>query len=131
MALSGSTEGQDKEGAWHGLADSTLVTGDALHSVTFGGRQLVLYRDKMGHAHVASALCPHNGVDLNCNKSAIVEGTIACPLHGWQFDSETGLCTLIPYNPAKTPRDLRLTEYPAREEGGRVMVWWEEIEAPG
>jgi len=111
---------------WHRIAHSAEVTGDGLLSVAFRDHALVVYRDAAGMAHVASAKCPHNGIDLNCNKTAIVDGVITCPLHGWLFDAASGRCTLIPYNPAKTPQDLYLTEYRAEERDGGVLVWWEE-----
>lgn len=111
---------------WHRIADSAEVTGEQLLSVAFRDHALVVYRDAQGMAHVASAKCPHNGIDLNCNKTAIVDGVIACPLHGWLFDAASGRCTLIPYNPAKTPQDLYLTEYRAEERDGAVLLCWEE-----
>jgi 3-ketosteroid 9alpha-monooxygenase subunit A len=111
---------------WHRIADSTAVTGEALHSVEFAGAPLVVYRDRSGKAHVASAKCPHNGIDLNCNRTAIVEGAIACPLHGWLFDAATGRCTLIPYNPPKTPENLYLKEYRVDEREGAILLWWDQ-----
>jgi len=50
---------------WHRIADSAEVTGEGLLSVSFGDHALVVYRDTEGKAHVASAKCPHNGIDLN------------------------------------------------------------------
>lgn len=114
---------------WHRLAASEDVNGEALLSVKFADRPLVLYRDPTGKAHVASAKCPHNGIDLNCTNAPIVDGVIACPLHGWHFDSASGRCTLIPYNPAKTPQ-ISLVEYPADEHDGAVMLWWDAPPVP-
>lgn len=112
------------EAGWHRVAASQAVTGDALLSLTFADLELVAYRDPTGEAHIASAKCPHNDVDLNCTSAPIQDGVIACPLHQWNFDTRTGWCTLIPYNPAKLPK-IRLTEYPAHEEDGAVLLWWD------
>ncbi len=101
------------------------VTDAALLSVAFADAKLVAYRDREGRVHVANAKCPHNGVDLNCTNAPIAQGVIACPLHGWNFDTVTGACTLIPYNPKIVPK-IRLKEYPAHEAGDAVMLWWDE-----
>ena len=122
-----SDEGEKEPVApgWYRIADSADVTGTALLSIAFADAKLVAYRDREGRAHVASARCPHNGVDLNCTNAPIEQGVIACPLHGWNFDTVTGACTLIPYNPKIVPK-ISLKEYPAREAGDALMVWWDE-----
>lgn len=109
---------------WHRLVDGGAVSANALLSVEFAQTGLVLYRDLAGKAHVASARCPHNGIDLNCTQAPIENGTIACPLHGWNFDTTTGKCKLIPYNPSKLP-NIALKEYRAREQDGEIQIWWE------
>jgi 3-phenylpropionate/trans-cinnamate dioxygenase ferredoxin subunit len=44
------------------------------------------------------------------------EGEIlVCPWHGWEFDLATG-CSLL------DPERVRVRAYPARLEGGRVLV---------
>ena len=124
-SLSDESEKESVPPGWYRIAASAEVSDAALHSVTFADAKLVAYRDREGRAHVASAKCPHNGVDLNCTNAPIEQGVIACPLHGWNFDTVSGACTLIPYNPKIVPK-ISLKEYPAHEAGDAVMLWWDE-----
>lgn len=110
---------------WYHIAAAADATDTALLSIVFADAKLVAYRDRDGRVHVASAKCPHNGVDLNCTNAPIEQGVIACPLHGWNFDTVTGACTLIPYNPKIVPK-ISLKEYPAQEAGEALMFWWDE-----
>lgn len=125
MSLPCQDEKESLASGWYRIAASADVTDAALLSVAFADVNLVAYRDREGRAHVANAKCPHNGVDLNCTNAPIKEGVIACPLHGWNFDTVTGACTLIPYNPKLVPK-IRLKEYSAHENGGAVLLWWDE-----
>lgn len=125
VSLSDQGEKESVSPGWYRIADSTDVTDAALISITFADVKLVAYRDREGLAHIASALCPHNGVDLNCTNAPIKQGVIACPLHGWNFDTASGACTLIPYNPKIVPK-IRLKEYAAHETGGALMLWWDD-----
>lgn len=56
--------------------------------------------------------CPHKGGPLS---EGIVHGSqVTCPLHGWVFDMATGL--------AQGADEGKVRTYPARTEGGRVLV---------
>lgn len=56
--------------------------------------------------------CPHKGGPLS---EGIVAGhTVTCPLHAWVFDLNTGM--------AQGADAGAVTTYPARIEGGRVLV---------
>ncbi len=45
---------------------------------------------------VMDAYCPHLGGNLGAG-GRVIGNCIECPFHGWQFDGETGKCTVIPY----------------------------------
>jgi nitrite reductase/ring-hydroxylating ferredoxin subunit len=79
--------------------------GDAIVVVRNGGG-LVAFRD----------LCPHAGWRLS--EGQIVEGTVECPGHGWQFDLLTGRCTSVP--------DYCLAHVSCQVTGGFVRFEWEE-----
>ncbi|MBI4936222.1 MAG: Rieske (2Fe-2S) protein [Actinobacteria bacterium] len=91
-------------------------------------RDLVLWRDADGAAHVQDAFCPHLGAHLG--HGGRVEGcALVCPFHGWEFDAE-GRNTCIPYS-ERTNGKARLRTYPVLERNGLVMAWYHPAdEAP-
>ena len=107
-------------------AEADLVEGSPL-IVTAGGRQLVVVRWH-GEVHALRNICPHQNQSFECG--AVRERIVArergemepdfedpiliCPFHGWEFQLTSGRCTSDP--------GLRVKRYPARIEGGRVLV---------
>jgi phenylpropionate dioxygenase-like ring-hydroxylating dioxygenase large terminal subunit len=82
-----------------------------------GGRELVVWRDATGVAHVQDAACPHREVHLGW--SGTVRGCeIECPLHGWRFDGD-GRRTDAPWDDRS-----RLVAHPAVEREGRLLAWF-------
>ena len=79
--------------------------GDAIVVVRNGG-DLVAFRD----------LCPHAGWRLS--EGQIVEGTVECPGHGWQFDLATGRCTSVP--------DYCLAQVSCKVANGLARFEWED-----
>jgi nitrite reductase/ring-hydroxylating ferredoxin subunit len=63
-------------------------------------RELVMWRDNAGTAHVWEDLCIHRGSRLS--KGCIVDDTVVCPYHGWRYDS-SAKCVLIPATPHQPP----------------------------
>jgi NAD(P)H-dependent nitrite reductase small subunit len=56
--------------------------------------------------------CPHKGGPLG---GGLLEGNkVVCPLHGWGFDAETGVCDVRPDRSVKT--------YPTRVRDGQVEI---------
>ena len=84
---------------------------DQPHPVSVGGLDIVLIR----RGNTVSALhgrCPHRGALLGDGR---VEGDlIVCGVHGWRFDSETGVS---PVNPS-----VALTTFPAWVSDGVVYL---------
>ena len=87
------------------------LPSDRPHPVAVDGVDIVLIR----RGRTVSALhgrCPHRGALLADGR---VEGDlVVCGVHGWRFDSETGLS---PVNPAVT-----LTTFPAWVSDGEVYL---------
>ncbi len=106
---------------WFALAwGSELAAAVVLPRRAFG-RELVLWRDTAGIAHVQDAYCPHLGAHLGHGGS--VQGDeIACPFHAWRFDAQ-GRNTCIPYS-ERTNGKARLRTYPVVERNGLVMAWY-------
>jgi len=76
-----------------------------------GGRQLALF-NLAGEIYALDGFCPHKGAPLG--EGTLENGTVFCPLHGWQFDIRTGACFDNPAKPA--------TCLPVRIVDGEVQV---------
>ncbi len=86
------------------------------------GRELVLYRDRDGCAHVLDARCPHLGAHLGHGGRVTTEGHLACPFHGWEFDA-TGSCANIPYA-RKIPARAKIHGWPVKEVNGFILAYY-------
>jgi phenylpropionate dioxygenase-like ring-hydroxylating dioxygenase large terminal subunit len=105
---------------WFALAwGHELPTGAVLARRAFG-RDLVLWRDEAGDAHLHDAWCPHLGAHLGVGGT--VDGcTLRCPFHAWAFDAD-GANTDIPYS-TRTNARARLQTHPLVERNGLLMAW--------
>jgi nitrite reductase/ring-hydroxylating ferredoxin subunit len=91
-----------------------------------GGREVGVVRAPDGAVHGVRNRCPHHGGPLCLGtvrerldgEPGRYQSTgrlvLRCPWHGWQFDLENGRCLDDP--------NLRAAVYPARIEGGRVLI---------
>ena len=65
-----------------------------------------------GKIFATSDVCPHAGGSLGQGE---LDGcTITCPLHGWQFDVESGKCLRIPA--------MKVQTFPIKIEGNDILV---------
>jgi phenylpropionate dioxygenase-like ring-hydroxylating dioxygenase large terminal subunit len=104
-----------------------LAPGD-VRTVTYFGRELVLWRSAAGEAHVSDAYCLHLGANLGVRGT--VDGEeLVCPWHGWHWDGE-GRNTLIPYSAQTCKKNLRLETFPVQEWYGCIVVWHDEAGGP-
>jgi nitrite reductase/ring-hydroxylating ferredoxin subunit len=85
------------------------------HRVARDGQAIVVVRNGGGLVAFRD-LCPHAGWRLS--EGLIVDGTVECPGHGWQFDLETGRCTSVP--------DYCLSHVSCKVAGRLVTFEWEE-----
>ncbi len=110
---------------WHILLfSSELATGEA-RKLHYFDRDFVIYRGESGAVAVLDAHCPHLGANLASDGGRILGDTIACPFHGWTFDTQ-GTCVDIPYAkqiPAKAVHALR--SWPVIEKNGFVALWYD------
>jgi phenylpropionate dioxygenase-like ring-hydroxylating dioxygenase large terminal subunit len=99
---SGDTAAPDRRmlNDWHVVGFSSDLQSGALHAAQLLGRDLVLWRDRTGDAHVWEDLCIHRGSRLS--RGCVVEDTVVCPYHGWRYDS-SAKCVLIPAAPTQAP----------------------------
>lgn len=110
---------EDAAATWYPVALSADVEPGTSTGTRLLGRELVVWRDAAGVAHVWEDRCPHRGMRLSFG---FVRGDrIACLYHGWQFDAD-GLCRYIPAHPQLTvPPTITVDRFAAVERLG--MVW--------
>jgi phenylpropionate dioxygenase-like ring-hydroxylating dioxygenase large terminal subunit len=84
---------------WHPVATVAQLAATGMVSTRLLGEDLVIWRAD-GEVRAWQDLCVHRGTRLSLGK--IKENTLACPYHGWVYDS-TGSCIHIPAHPDQAP----------------------------
>src|SRR3984885_4201614 len=114
------------ENYWHPLGLSHTVEAGGSTGTRLLDRELVVWRDNSGIAHVWEDRCPHRGMKLSF---AFVPGDpFACLYHGWQYNVG-GHCQYIPAHPAlDVPKTIKVPVYPVHERSG--MAWTTLSENP-
>ena len=80
-------------------------------AVEVNGEQIALY-NLDGTIYATSGVCPHAGGPL---AEGDMQGNIVtCPLHGWQFEADSGRCLRIPA--------MKLKTYKVKVEGNDILV---------
>ena len=106
---------------WYRAAFSESLCAGEVVPAHYLGRDLVVWRDDAGEAHVMDAYCPHLGAHLGYGGR--VEGCeLVCPFHWWRFDRE-GCNVEVPYERSRHPT-ARLHAYPTVERNGLVLFWY-------
>ncbi len=112
---------------WHDVGSLEELERDGRVVARIRGREIGVLMDVAGQPRGLRNRCPHHGAPL-CLGQVLdrIEGAapgayaltgrtvLRCPWHGWEFDLETGACL--------EEGSLRAAVYPARIEGGRVLV---------
>ena len=111
---------------WHDVGSAAELERAGRLVARVGGREVGVVAEPEGAVHGIRNRCPHHGGPLCLGTvrervdgaPGVYELTgrrvLRCPWHGWEFDLETGACLDEP--------SLRAAVYPARVEGGRVLV---------
>lgn len=106
-------------GHWTPVGLSASIEPATSTGTHIDGKELVVWRDNSGVAHVWEDRCPHRGMRLSFG---FVRGDhIACLYHGWQYDT-SGQCQYIPAHPQlEVPKTIKVPRYKTMEAGG--MIW--------
>jgi len=116
------------ETAWHPVALSGDLETATSSGIRLLGRELVVWRDDKGDAHVWEDRCPHRGMRLSFG---FVRGDhLACLYHGWQYD-RTGQCRHIPAHPdLEVPSTITVPVFKTREWAGIIWASLDDSAAP-
>jgi phenylpropionate dioxygenase-like ring-hydroxylating dioxygenase large terminal subunit len=105
---------------WFRVAYADELAVGQVRPLHYFGRELVLYRDEAGAAHVLDAHCPHLGAHLG--HGGRVEGSgVRCPFHAWLWSGD-GRCIDIPYA-KRIPPKAKIRAWPVTERNGLVLLW--------
>jgi phenylpropionate dioxygenase-like ring-hydroxylating dioxygenase large terminal subunit len=107
---------------WYPVCIADELPLETPQQVQILGLCFVAFRDTQGLARVLADTCVHRGGSLS--KGKVIDGHVACPYHGWQFDG-TGQCTHIPMlgSGAKVPARAKVDSYPVIERYGIVFAF--------
>ena len=110
---------------WYVIMDSKEVKAGKPVGVTRLGQKMVLWRDTQGKVHCMVDKCPHMSAPLSGGK--VVGDHIACPFHGFQYDT-SGACVYLPAlgKNGEPPKVLKADAYPAHESNGFIWIYWGE-----
>lgn len=111
IAVDGQTTAQSAGWVQGPPADS--ITADRPVSFQAGDASVILILSKSGLRAFRNA-CAHQGLPLDRGVCDAAAGTITCPWHGFQFDSESGECFSAP--------QCQLEPFPLRVTDGFVWV---------
>lgn len=105
---------------WQVALSSDIAMGEVI-PVHVLERDIVLWRDSMGHLHGTSAHCGHLGAHLGYG-GEVVGDTLRCPFHGWRYD-ETGKVVEIPGVTERLKTRACLALFRVTERFGAVFLW--------
>jgi phenylpropionate dioxygenase-like ring-hydroxylating dioxygenase large terminal subunit len=113
---------------WYPVCIADELTNEAPLRAQILGQRLVAFRNTEGAAHVLADTCVHRGGALS--KGRMVDGTVACPYHGWQYDG-SGQCVHLPALKAgaKIPARAKVDSYPVIERYGIVFAFLGDLPA--
>ncbi len=113
---------------WFAVAWSKDLSPGEVRRVRYFDEELVLFRTRSGEAKVLDAYCPHLGAHL-AEGGRVIEDSVRCPFHGWQFDGTSGKCVEIPYC-KRIPEKARVRPWDVVERNRMIMVWHHAEQKP-
>lgn len=111
---------------WFAVSYSDELSTGQVKTIRYFEREMVLWRDDSGVAHVNDPYCAHMGAHLGCG-GKVVGQHLQCPFHGWQYDG-SGAVKQIDYVPNGVPPGLAkegtLPSWPTVEANNQIYVWY-------
>ncbi len=88
------------------VTDPDPLAVGKMKCVEAGGWKIALVRLAKGY-YAVDNVCPHQQGSLSDGEVDIDKGEIICPMHGWNFEIETGVS---PYNPKDKVKTFKVQE---------------------
>jgi nitrite reductase/ring-hydroxylating ferredoxin subunit len=107
---------------WFRLLDSSELPRMRVKYIQAMGRDLAIFRGEDGKVRCLDAYCIHLGANMAIG-GQVVGNCLECPFHKWSFAGD-GMCSAIPYSPAKVPATARTTAYHVIDFYGQICVWF-------
>ncbi len=97
---------------WYAIGSLADIPARGARTVRVDGLEIAVFRTADDHVFALENRCPHKGGPL---ADGIVHGRkVACPLHNWVIDLESGRATGADEGCA--------VEYPVKVEGGEIRL---------
>ncbi len=97
---------------WYDICAFDEIPALSARTVRWGCREIAVFRTGDDHVFALENKCPHKGGPLS---EGIVHGRkVACPLHNWVIDLESGQATGADEGCAE--------EFPVKIEAGRILL---------
>ena len=97
---------------WYLVGSLADIPARSARTVRIDGHEIAVFRTADDHVFALENRCPHKGGPL---ADGIVHGRkVACPLHNWVIDLESGKATGADEGCAR--------EYPIRVENGEIRL---------
>lgn len=97
--------------AWIYVIESNDLPVGETAVVRHEDREIAVFHLK-GGCFAIDNFCPHRGAQLH--EGSVIDQSVVCPWHQWQFDLTTGKCLNIPAAGVAT--------YPVKIEEGKIWV---------
>ena len=107
---------------WYPVAFLQDLDKSKPYSFSLYNQPFVIFQDQAGKWGCLADRCSHRAAKLSDGQ--IIDGSIECLYHGWQFDTD-GDCQRIPQLPEKAtiPRKACVESYRLVEHQGVAWVW--------
>jgi phenylpropionate dioxygenase-like ring-hydroxylating dioxygenase large terminal subunit len=106
---------------WFHVGYSDQLSNGQIDAVHYFDKDLILWRDEEGAAHLHDAYCPHLGAHIGVGgkvKGKLVE----CPFHHWRYGGD-GNVAEVDYAKRMNEKAC-LRTYPTQEHYGVIMAWY-------
>ena len=116
---------------WYAILSSHKLKRGKVVGVRRFGENLVIFRTDNGQIGCVNSLCAHRKASLA--KGCIQDDHVKCPFHGIEYDV-SGKCVYVPSEGRASTQDytrFRMKNYPTREIGGIIFVWYGDKEPEG
>ena len=107
---------------WYAIVPTQDIKTSKPLSIKRFSLDLVVWKNKQNEIRVLLDRCPHRGAKLSLGK--IVNDTVVCPFHGYQFNAK-GACDYAPEFQKAIP-GLCTKTFVVHEAFGMVWLYWGE-----